>query len=935
MPDEAGGQARIEELEQRLADALKRIDALEAAQNLAPIRPANPLPRSPHINHRPPPVIKNWAQPLYMERPRAAPPEARPRAEEKPAKPPKPAKERKPIDFEYLLGAKGLTYLGTVFSILALGFLISAAIQRGFITPWMQFGLAAAVSLSFIGFGLHKRGMREDFGAILMAIGSCGMFLAIAGGQVYHHLYSKEILVGAFFTWAMANLGYSGLVRAKPFLVIGFLGGLGAALMPMAERNVAVNVALHFAVVIPSLLIAVRQRWLALTALSWLVSSACLAPAIFSRENWLIALMAFACNAIFAAAAYMHVYRENKVDQSGWYPAVMVAVTGLLSLVVRDDLQGGISILIVGALFGVLAYLRRDTKPAASLGVGAAATVALLSPLGLRGYGPALAFAVYAGLCSLVSLRWAPRPAIVLAASASVAALVMYVVGGVVASPLLPFQELGSLLLVSCAVALTARCGHRFYPSRQAWSSAAAMAGIPLFARLMWVLGDTGMGALISSEALLVLGGLLSSAVLALTSRKWAPFVAGAWCLLLADAALYAAFGHTLPLPVDMLLLTGAAGTILLVSRATKPLCDEKSASVALPASTAALVLLVLTRMSWVAAQPLTGLNGLDVVAGVWFIYAIVLAGLSHRDRRLDGVGLLAAIGGACIHGASIADGLAYAPHSAMLAFQMFSLTVVGRKIVVLSPEKEQINRAFIGALLGGTGLQFAISTVTLVLGQPLLGAAVIGMVAVSFASSVYLALRRNLAGAFLAGGWALAAFIAYVSPVLYESEVVGVSLSSRIAGPMGAFALPMAIGIMTALAVWAGLCWRLSKIRPWAVAIAMVACWPMFTQTGLLTIAGSYDRAHWNWVITALWGLYGAVLMTIGFWQKERILRFGAIGLFGAAVTKIFVWDLGQAIDPLLRIVILFALGIAMLAGGYAYIRTRMGRDEAIEPAS
>jgi uncharacterized membrane protein len=75
----------------------------------------------------------------------------------------------------------------------------------------------------------------------------------------------------------------------------------------------------------------------------------------------------------------------------------------------------------------------------------------------------------------------------------------------------------------------------------------------------------------------------------------------------------------------------------------------------------------------------------------------------------------------------------------------------------------------------------------------------------------------------------------------------------------------------------------------------------------------------------TLSWIAYAILLLVIGFWRNQRVVRFGSIAIFAVSTSKMFLVDLAKQMDVLARVAILFLLGFAMLSGGYWYLRSRV----------
>ncbi len=75
--------------------------------------------------------------------------------------------------------------------------------------------------------------------------------------------------------------------------------------------------------------------------------------------------------------------------------------------------------------------------------------------------------------------------------------------------------------------------------------------------------------------------------------------------------------------------------------------------------------------------------------------------------------------------------------------------------------------------------------------------------------------------------------------------------------------------------------------------------------------------RAHMY--ISIMWAVYGAVLMTVGFWRKSRMLRYIALGLFALLLAKVFIWDT-RTVKSVYRIAAFLATGVTLVGVSYLY---------------
>lgn len=71
----------------------------------------------------------------------------------------------------------------------------------------------------------------------------------------------------------------------------------------------------------------------------------------------------------------------------------------------------------------------------------------------------------------------------------------------------------------------------------------------------------------------------------------------------------------------------------------------------------------------------------------------------------------------------------------------------------------------------------------------------------------------------------------------------------------------------------------------------------------------------------SALWMIYGAVLMTVGFWKRSQFLRWQALILIAITTIKVFLYDVSQ-LNRGYRATSFVALGVVLLAISFVYQR-------------
>src|SRR6266852_6202942 len=71
----------------------------------------------------------------------------------------------------------------------------------------------------------------------------------------------------------------------------------------------------------------------------------------------------------------------------------------------------------------------------------------------------------------------------------------------------------------------------------------------------------------------------------------------------------------------------------------------------------------------------------------------------------------------------------------------------------------------------------------------------------------------------------------------------------------------------------------------------------------------------------SAIWLVYGAALMAIGFWKRSAFVRWQSLVLIAATIVKVFVYDVSE-LDRAYRILSFIVLGVLLLAISFVYQR-------------
>ena len=117
---------------------------------------------------------------------------------------------------------------------------------------------------------------------------------------------------------------------------------------------------------------------------------------------------------------------------------------------------------------------------------------------------------------------------------------------------------------------------------------------------------------------------------------------------------------------------------------------------------------------------------------------------------------------------------------------------------------------------------------------------------------------------------------------------------------------------------------------RTFGMAFALagiVVLWVLLTEEIYLYwyCRNRFAEAISNWrflshmYISVMWAVYGAALMALGFWRKNRILRFISLGLFALLLVKVFILDT-SAVKNVYRIAAFLATGLTLVSVSYLY---------------
>lgn len=75
------------------------------------------------------------------------------------------------------------------------------------------------------------------------------------------------------------------------------------------------------------------------------------------------------------------------------------------------------------------------------------------------------------------------------------------------------------------------------------------------------------------------------------------------------------------------------------------------------------------------------------------------------------------------------------------------------------------------------------------------------------------------------------------------------------------------------------------------------------------------------DFTYSAIWLIYGAALMTAGFWRRSAFIRWQALVLIGVTIVKVFTYDVSE-LEKAYRVLSFIALGVVLLGISFVYQR-------------
>jgi len=93
-----------------------------------------------------------------------------------------------------------------------------------------------------------------------------------------------------------------------------------------------------------------------------------------------------------------------------------------------------------------------------------------------------------------------------------------------------------------------------------------------------------------------------------------------------------------------------------------------------------------------------------------------------------------------------------------------------------------------------------------------------------------------------------------------------------------------------------------------------------LYQQHNMYEAARQLEIAR-DFSFSAIWILYGAAMMVVGFWKRSAFIRWQAMVLVAVTIGKVFLYD-SRELQQVYRILSFIALGVMLMAISYAYHR-------------
>jgi len=136
------------------------------------------------------------------------------------------------------------------------------------------------------------------------------------------------------------------------------------------------------------------------------------------------------------------------------------------------------------------------------------------------------------------------------------------------------------------------------------------------------------------------------------------------------------------------------------------------------------------------------------------------------------------------------------------------------------------------------------------------------------------------------------------------------------------------------AVAIFSGIAMAARDRRMWRFAVTALNVLALIALTAELSDTFMSRIIVRDFAWSALWMLYGAALMILGFQRHEPFLRWLALILIGLTIGKVFLYDLSM-LQRIYRILSFIILGILLLAISFAYQKKWISVSQSSSPGT
>lgn len=302
-------------------------------------------------------------------------------------------------DAEAAIGTRVLPWAGAAIVVLGLVYGAKWAVDRGWVTPAMQFAGLSLVSLVFVAVGLWRDRLGEWLGQLLAGVGVAGLLLTAVAGTTTFDLYEGRVAVGMTVFVSLASVAFGAVRGSRGFGALGMVGGLLSSWLPATDQEWGACLFLHALIMLSTAAVAYQRKWPELSMGTWLVGTLTLLPVLFVGESdlvWQVRIGVLYVETLVLAAAYASCV-DPRFDPSVAFPAVAAMIAAALGMVVRHGHEGSAHALALALALGSLSFFRAFEKRSRDgLSMAGLLVALVLAPFGLEPGARLLTFTLLA-----------------------------------------------------------------------------------------------------------------------------------------------------------------------------------------------------------------------------------------------------------------------------------------------------------------------------------------------------------------------------------------------------------------------------------------------------------------------------------------------------------------------------------------------------------